>query len=140
MTDPPAPTTDSSLAVHLERRGQHVAVLTLDDRARRNAMSPELGDALRVRVRELGEDRDLRAVTHVDGTARVQTVNATQNPQVHALLQAFRQRTGAGVLCNTSLNFNGRGFINRTSDLHAYCVQHGVDAFVCNGVLHDIQR
>ena len=85
-------------------------------------------------------DRDLRAVTHVDGTARVQTVNATQNPQVHALLQAFRQRTGAGVLCNTSLNFNGRGFINRTSDLHAYCVQHGVDAFVCNGVLHDIQR
>lgn len=85
-------------------------------------------------------NRDLRAVTHVDGTARVQTINREQNPEVHRLLTEFKVRTGAGVLCNTSLNFNGRGFINRTSDLHAYCVQHGVDDFVCAGRLHEIQR
>ncbi|GAA4356732.1 nodulation protein U [Variovorax defluvii] len=73
---------------------------------------------------------ELRAVTHVDGTARVQTVNARQNPSMHSLLQEFQLINGAGVLCNTSLNFNGTGFINRTSDLYAYCRDAGIDAFV----------
>ena len=73
---------------------------------------------------------ELQAITHVDGTARVQTVNAAQNPSMHSLLTEFRKCTGAGVLCNTSLNFNGAGFINRTSDLHEYCRGTGIDAFV----------
>jgi len=77
-------------------------------------------------------NRDLRAITHVDGTARAQTVNATQNPSMHSLLQAFKQVTGAGVLCNTSLNFNGTGFINRTSDLYQYCKSTGIEGFVYN--------
>ena len=72
----------------------------------------------------------LRAVTHVDGTARVQTVTASENPRIHDLLQAFSGMSGVGVLCNTSLNFNGTGFINRTSDLYAYCRQTGIDGFV----------
>lgn len=73
---------------------------------------------------------ELKAITHVDGTARAQTVNAVQNPAMHSLLSEFRTLTGAGVLCNTSLNFNGTGFINRTSDLYEYCRGAGVDAFV----------
>lgn len=77
----------------------------------------------------------LRAVTHVDGTARVQTVREATEARVWRLLREFRAVTGAGVLCNTSLNFNGAGFINRTSDLHAYCRMHGIDAFVYGDVL-----
>lgn len=73
---------------------------------------------------------ELAAITHVDGTARAQTVNARQNPQMHKLLTAFREVSGAGVLCNTSLNFNGTGFINRTSDLYSYCKATGIDGFV----------
>lgn len=73
---------------------------------------------------------DLRAITHVDGTARTQTVNARQNAAMHALLTEFAGVTGAGVLCNTSLNFNGTGFINRTSDLYRYCKQTGIEGFV----------
>ncbi|MGO4831540.1 carbamoyltransferase C-terminal domain-containing protein, partial [Rhizobiaceae sp. 2RAB30] len=72
----------------------------------------------------------LKAVTHVDGTARVQTVNQQQNPQIHALLSVFKQQTGYGVLCNTSLNFNGKGFINRLSDLARYARDTGLDGFV----------
>jgi predicted NodU family carbamoyl transferase len=49
---------------------------------------------------------------------------------MHALLTRFRDRTGVGVLCNTSLNYHGSGFINRTSDLYHYCKRYGVDAFV----------
>ncbi|WP_396982598.1 carbamoyltransferase C-terminal domain-containing protein [Nonomuraea sp. WAC 01424] len=49
-----------------------------------------------------------------------------------ARLEAFRDRTGFSVLCNTSLNNNGRGFINRTSDLIAYGEKHGLDGHVIN--------
>lgn len=74
--------------------------------------------------------QDLPAITHVDGSARLQSVNAEQNPKMHALLTQFKALTGAGVLCNTSLNFKGMGFINRLSDLVPYCRQHGMDGFV----------
>jgi predicted NodU family carbamoyl transferase len=52
---------------------------------------------------------------------------------LYELLIAFRARTGYGVLCNTSLNFNGKGFINKLSDLSAYAVKHKLDAFVVEG-------
>jgi hydroxymethyl cephem carbamoyltransferase len=70
------------------------------------------------------------AVTHVDGSARPQSVNADQNATLYSLLTVFREVSGVGVLCNTSLNFNGRGFLNRLSHLHTFAVQHGLDGFV----------
>jgi predicted NodU family carbamoyl transferase len=75
----------------------------------------------------------LAAVTHVNGTARLQTVSRGSNARLHDLLTAFKARTGYGVLCNTSLNFNGKGFINNLSDLDAYTVEHQLDGFVVEG-------
>ena len=75
----------------------------------------------------------LAAVTHVNGTARIQTVSSSTNQNLYALLRAFKKRTGYGVLCNTSLNFNGRGFINKMDDLSAYTVEHNLDGFVAEG-------
>ncbi|WP_052850398.1 carbamoyltransferase C-terminal domain-containing protein [Streptomyces avicenniae] len=74
----------------------------------------------------------LKAITHVDGSARTQTVTRERNPGIADLLEAFRDRTGFSVLCNTSLNHNGRGFINRTSDLIEYGEEHGLDGYVIN--------
>lgn len=78
----------------------------------------------------------LGAVTHVNGTARIQTVSRTSNQKLYELLGAFKARTGYGVLCNTSLNFNGRGFINSIDDLSKYCLQHQLDGFVANGCIY----
>lgn len=75
----------------------------------------------------------LAAVTHVNGTARIQTVSSSSNRSLYELLVAFRARTGYGVLCNTSLNFRGRGFINRIDDLSAYAIKHKLDGFVVQG-------
>jgi predicted NodU family carbamoyl transferase len=75
----------------------------------------------------------LAAVTHVNGTARIQTVSPVTNSHLHALLMAFKARTGYGVLCNTSLNFKGRGFINRIADLSAYTIERNLDGFVIGG-------
>ncbi len=92
----------------------------------RNSPSPYMLHFARVRSDEL------KAVTHVDGSARMQTVNRGQNPAMYDLLTRFRNLTGVGVLCNTSLNFNGRGFINRTSDLADYVRTTDIDGFVAN--------
>lgn len=75
----------------------------------------------------------LAAVTHVNGTARIQTVSSANNSHLHELLRAFKTRTGYGVLCNTSLNFKGRGFINNIADLSAYTIERGLDGFVIEG-------
>jgi predicted NodU family carbamoyl transferase len=75
----------------------------------------------------------LAAVTHVNGTARIQTVSPVTNSRLHRLLMAFKAHTGYGVLCNTSLNFKNRGFINNIADLSAYTIEHKLDGFVIEG-------
>jgi predicted NodU family carbamoyl transferase len=75
----------------------------------------------------------LAAVTHVNGTARIQTVSSVTNSHLHELLRAFKTRTGYGVLCNTSLNFQGRGCINNIADLSSYTIEHNLDGFVIEG-------
>ncbi|HEY4049044.1 MAG TPA: carbamoyltransferase C-terminal domain-containing protein [Acidobacteriaceae bacterium] len=75
-------------------------------------------------------DRNLYGISHVDESCRVQTVRPEQNPPAYCLLRAFSEITGYGVLANTSLNFNGRGFINRMSDLLTYSTEVGLDGFV----------
>lgn len=75
----------------------------------------------------------LAAVTHVNRTARIQTVSSATNQSLYNLLIAFKVRTGFGVLCNTSLNYNGRGFINQIDDLSSYVIKHNLDGFVVEG-------
>ncbi|WP_017570598.1 carbamoyltransferase C-terminal domain-containing protein [Nocardiopsis halotolerans] len=77
---------------------------------------------------------DLAAVTHVDGSARAQTVEPAHHPPLHALLSAFADRHGVGVLCNTSLNFKARGFVNRMSDLMDLAEAQGLDDMVVDDV------
>ncbi|MFJ9967517.1 carbamoyltransferase family protein [Streptomyces avermitilis] len=56
------------------------------------------------------------AVVHVDGTARIQTVDARQEPLVARMLAAFEQRTGLPVVVNTSLNTAGRPMVDDPRD------------------------
>jgi carbamoyltransferase len=67
---------------------------------------PPRGDEAELSIEEWvnRERSDLPAITHVDGSARIQTVSAAANPRLHALLSAFEAQTGCGVLINTSFN------------------------------------
>jgi carbamoyltransferase len=56
------------------------------------------------------------AVVHVDGTARVQTVDAAQEPLVARMLERFHARTGVPVVVNTSLNTAGRPMVDDPRD------------------------
>ncbi|GAB7522539.1 carbamoyltransferase family protein [Paraburkholderia sp. 2C] len=66
-------------------------------------------------VREEKADR-IPAVRHVDGTARVQTINREQHALYYGLLDAFYQRTGVPVLVNTSFNTRGEPMVNSPRD------------------------
>jgi carbamoyltransferase len=59
---------------------------------------------------------DIPAVTHVDFSARVQTVHQETNPRYHALLTKFKQRTGCPVLVNTSFNVRGEPIVCTPTD------------------------
>jgi carbamoyltransferase len=59
---------------------------------------------------------DIPAVTHVDYSARVQTVHRDTNPRFHALLSAFKARTGCPVLVNTSFNVRGEPMVCTPED------------------------
>ncbi|MCD8535526.1 MAG: hypothetical protein LR011_12395 [Verrucomicrobia bacterium] len=61
-------------------------------------------------------DSPLPAVTHVNGSARVQTVDARSNPLLVKLIHAFEGRTGVPVLVNTSFNVRGEPIVFRASD------------------------
>ena len=58
----------------------------------------------------------LQAITHIDGTARVQTVTKEQNPWLYDLLTKFKEETGIGVLLNTSFNVDGKPILNTYKD------------------------
>jgi carbamoyltransferase len=57
------------------------------------------------------------AVVHVDGTARIQTVDRTQEPLVARMLEAFERSTGVPVVVNTSLNTSGRPIVDSPADV-----------------------
>ncbi len=59
---------------------------------------------------------DIPAATHVDGSARIQTVHAQTNPRFHQLISAFVERTGCPVLVNTSFNVRGEPIVCTPED------------------------
>ncbi len=77
----------------------------------------------------------LRNVTHVDGTARVQTVDRRWNPDFAALLDAFHAATGVPVLLNTSLNRRGMPMVERPEEAVALFAETALDALVLQDVL-----
>ena len=69
----------------------------------------------------------LAAITHVDGTARVQALEASMAPRVHALLGAYGRRSGVPVLLNTSFNLAGEPIVNRAVEGYTTFLRSGVD-------------
>jgi carbamoyltransferase len=77
----------------------------------------------------------LAAITHVDGSARVQTLERDMAPRLHALLQAYGRRTGIPVLLNTSFNVAGEPIVNRALEGYSTFRRCGIDALVAGPTL-----
>jgi carbamoyltransferase len=77
------------------------------------------------------------AVTHVDYSARVQTVHAETQPRFHALLRRFRDLTGCAVLVNTSFNVRGEPIVCNPRDAYRCFMRTGMDYLAIENVLLD---
>ena len=71
----------------------------------------------------------LASITHIDGTARVQTVTRDQNPWLYDLLTHFNKINDHGVLLNTSLNVNGKPIVSTIQE-SILMLEHGLDSVV----------
>jgi carbamoyltransferase len=79
--------------------------------------------------------REVAGVVHVDGTMRVQTVDAESNPRFHRLIKAFEARTGVPVLLNTSFNIKGEPIVCSPRDALRTFWSTGLDALAIGSFL-----
>jgi carbamoyltransferase len=79
----------------------------------------------------------LPAVTHVDGSARVQTVDGDANPRFALLLRAFERLTGCPILLNTSFNLNYEPIVCTPADAFICFIRSGLDVLVLEDYLID---
>jgi carbamoyltransferase len=77
----------------------------------------------------------LAAVTHVDGTARVQTVEKDKAPRFYELLERYGARSGVPVLLNTSFNLAGEPIVTRAVEGYSTFRRCGIDVLVCGNHL-----
>jgi carbamoyltransferase len=94
--------------------------------------SPYMMFTYRVRPERAAE---IGAVLHRDGTARLQTVSASDNPLLHAILTAFERRTGLPMLLNTSFNLHGLPIIETPADAVEHLRWGCVDSLATGNLL-----
>jgi carbamoyltransferase len=80
---------------------------------------------------------ELPAITHVDYSARIQTVHEDTNPRFYRLLRAFEARTGCGVLVNTSFNVRGEPIVCTPEDAYRCFMRTEMDYLVIEDLLLD---
>jgi carbamoyltransferase len=78
---------------------------------------------------------DIPAVTHVDYSARVQTVHAETNPRYYRLLKTFEAKTGCGVIVNTSFNVRGEPIVCTPEDAYRCFMRTEIDVLVLENCL-----
>jgi len=80
---------------------------------------------------------DIPAVTHIDYSARLQTVHQETNPKMWKLLNAFKQVTGYSVLVNTSFNVRGEPIVNTPEDSYRCFMRTDMDYLVIGNAVFD---
>lgn len=100
----------------------------------RKAMSPEQQKLFGIAKLNVPRS-DIPAVTHVDYSARVQTVSKDQHPSFYQLLEAFYKRTNCPVLINTSFNVRGEPIVCTPANAYTCFMRTEIDCLVVNNFL-----
>jgi carbamoyltransferase len=118
-----------SLTDWFEMAGDSPYMLFVADVARAHRIdSPPEDGALQWLDRLRIPRSDIPAATHIDGSARIQTVHAQSNPLFHSLISAFADRTGFPVLVNTSFNVRGEPMVCTPEDAFRCFMGTRIDA------------
>ena len=81
------------------------------------------------------ERSDLPSITHIDFSARIQTVDGRYNPRYYALLKAFKELTGIGLLVNTSFNVRGEPIVCNPEEAYRCFMRTEMDYLIMNNFI-----
>jgi carbamoyltransferase len=101
----------------------------------RRSPLPENYDTLDLKSKLYQQRSDIPAVTHVDFSARIQTVHQETNPVFYQLLQSFKQLTGYSLLVNTSFNVRGEPIVCTAEDAYRCFMRTDMDYLVIDNYL-----
>ncbi len=118
----------------LDRSSPYMLIVAPVHESLRIPMSAEQQQLFGVQKLHLKRSQ-IPAITHVDYSARVQTVHEKSNPRFHALLQQFKARTGCAVLVNTSFNVRGEPIVCTPEDAYRCFMRTEMDYLVVENYL-----
>lgn len=125
---------DAAQYFDLEGESPYMLIVAPVLEARRTEQSDE--DRQRKGLEKLDAIRsDVPAITHVDYSARVQTVSDGTNPKLHALLSAFKAKTGYGILVNTSFNIRDEPIVCNPDDAYRCFMGTEMDLLVLGNTI-----
>ncbi len=128
-------------AQYFKLKGISPYMLLVEDitEARREVV-PENYSSLSVKEKLYCKRSDLPAVTHVDFSARIQTVHKETNPRYWELIVAFKKHTGSSVIVNTSFNVRGEPIVCTPDDAYRCFMRTEMDYLVINNYLYKKQE
>ncbi|AGW13556.1 carbamoyltransferase family protein [Megalodesulfovibrio gigas] len=104
-------------------------------RERHRQPVPENYASMEMYERLYHQRSDIPAITHVDYSARIQTVHKETNPRYHAVISAFKKRTGCGLVVNTSFNVRGEPIVCTPEDAYRCFMRTEMDYLVLGDFL-----
>jgi carbamoyltransferase len=97
-------------------------------------------DSLSLRDKLYHLRSDLPSITHIDFSARIQTVHQNTNPRYWQLINAFKKQTGYGVIVNTSFNVRGEPIVNTPDDAYRCFMRTEMDYLVVGNYVFDKKK
>ncbi len=121
---------------YFELKGTSPYMLLVQDvvESRRNKL-PEGYDKLPIKEKLYFRRSDLPSITHIDYSARIQTVHKETNPQFYSLLSSFKKQTGCSVLINTSFNVRGEPIVCTPENAYKCLMRTEMDYLVIGNFL-----
>ncbi len=129
---------DISAFFELDRPSPYMLLVAPVTADRRRPL-PENYDQLPLYDRLYCQRSDVPAITHVDFSARIQSVHRDTNPRYWQLIQTFKSRTGFGLLINTSFNVRGEPIVCTPADAYLCFMRTEMDFLVMENFMFDKQ-
>lgn len=125
---------DVSQYFEIDRPSPYMLLVAPVREERRKEMSEEQKTYFGIKKLNVSRS-DIPAVTHVDYSARIQTVDKRDNPRYHALISKFKERTGYGVIVNTSFNVRGEPIVCSPKDAYRCFMRTEMEVLVLEDVI-----
>lgn len=122
----------------LDRPSPYMLLVAQVRRERCRGLEESRTLSIRERINQVRSD--VPAITHVDYSARIQTVNRTVNPRYYDLIKAFEDLTGYGIIINTSFNVRGEPIVCSPEDAYRCFMRTEMDFLVLGSYLLDKQQ